>query len=54
MSHLWYELDLAPGEMRQVRLYLAFGQGYPEAVDEILRHYPGPAGGWARPMDASP
>ncbi len=40
VSHLFHDLDLAPGEKYTTRLYLAFGRGYPDRWETVLKQYP--------------
>ncbi len=41
MNHLFYDVDLAPGERYVVRFYLAFGSHYADQWAEVLDKYPG-------------
>ena len=41
MSHLFHEVELAPGERFTTRLYVAFGEGYPEGWEVVLERYAG-------------
>ncbi len=41
MNHLFYDVDLAPGERYSVTFYLAFGSHYADQWAEVLDKYPG-------------